>query len=243
MHLALEKRSDDGERKEPDAASPNTWLAGAFYLVTLFGGGAAVLLRGKLITPGNPASTAAAILAHGTLYRLSFTADLLATLAYVIVTLLLYDLFLAGGRRLSLLAVFFSLTGCAVGLVSCATAWFSHTILQDPVYSAFSTDQLQAFAFGTLRLRSAINNVGLVCFGVYCVLIGYLALHSKLWPRAVGGLMIFSGLSWLTFSYPPLAAAGSPYVLAAGFLGEAALTIWLLTANSGRKMRLEPPHK
>ena len=68
MQLVFEKRSDDGERKEPDAASPNTRLAGAFYVLTLLGGGAAVLLRGRLITPGNPASTAAAILAHGTLH-------------------------------------------------------------------------------------------------------------------------------------------------------------------------------
>src|SRR3954453_111008 len=123
MQLVFAKHSPTSEWKDADASPRIARLAGAFYVVTLAGGGAAVLLRGKLITPGNPTSTAVAILAHQTLYGFSVIADLVATLAYVVVTLLLYDLFRSGGRRLSLLGVFFSLVGCSVGLVSCAAAW------------------------------------------------------------------------------------------------------------------------
>jgi hypothetical protein len=65
-------------------------------------------------------------------------------------------------------------------------------------------------------------------FGCYCLLIGYLILRSKFLPRILGALMAFGGLGWLTFAYPPLASYLSPYNMAPGILGEAALTVWLL---------------
>jgi hypothetical protein len=40
--------------------------------------------------------------------------------------------------------------------------------------------------------------------------------------------MIFGGLGWLTFLFPPLARSLSPYNMAPGILGETVLTVWLL---------------
>jgi hypothetical protein len=65
-------------------------------------------------------------------------------------------------------------------------------------------------------------------FGCYCLLIGYLILRSKFLPRILGALMAFGGLGWGTFAYPPLSSYLSPYNMAPGILGEAALTVWLL---------------
>jgi hypothetical protein len=68
----------------------------------------------------------------------------------------------------------------------------------------------------------------LVFFGFYCLLIGYLVLRSTFLPRALGVLMLFAGLGWLTFLSAPLAKQLSPYNLVPGLLGEGALTLWLL---------------
>jgi hypothetical protein len=68
----------------------------------------------------------------------------------------------------------------------------------------------------------------LVFFGIYCLLIGYLIFRSTFLPRALGALMAFGGLGWLTFASPSLAKALSPYNLAPGIIGEGALTLWLL---------------
>jgi hypothetical protein len=70
---------------------------------------------------------------------------------------------------------------------------------------------------------------GLVFFGVYCLLIGYLILKSTFLPPFLGALMAFGGLGWLTFVSPPLANYLSPYNLAPGMFGEGLLTLWLLT--------------
>lgn len=69
---------------------------------------------------------------------------------------------------------------------------------------------------------------GLVFFGVYCLLIGVLIFKSTFLPRILGALMAFAGLGWLTFLSADLANYLSPYNLAPGFLGEGALTLWLL---------------
>jgi hypothetical protein len=71
----------------------------------------------------------------------------------------------------------------------------------------------------------------LVFFGCYCLLIGYLILRSNFLPRILGALMAFGGLGWLTFLSPPLSNYLSPYNMAPGILGEAALTVWLLAVG------------
>jgi len=68
----------------------------------------------------------------------------------------------------------------------------------------------------------------LVFFGFYCLLIGYLIFRSTFLPRILSALMVFAGLGWLTFLWPPLANHLSPYVFIPGMLGEGALTVWLL---------------
>jgi hypothetical protein len=79
----------------------------------------------------------------------------------------------------------------------------------------------------------------LVFFGVYCVLIGYLILRSRLLPRILGVLMAIAGIGWLTFVSPPLAASLSPYHYIAGGIGEGLLTLWLLImgVNEGPSKR------
>lgn len=69
---------------------------------------------------------------------------------------------------------------------------------------------------------------GLVFFGVYCLLIGNLILKSAFLPRILGALMVFAGLGWLTFLSTDLASYLAPYNFAPGFVGEGALTVWLL---------------
>jgi len=71
----------------------------------------------------------------------------------------------------------------------------------------------------------------LVFFGCYCLLIGYLILRSTFLPGILGALMAFGGLGWLTFLSPPLSNYLSPYNMAPGILGEAALTVWLLAVG------------
>lgn len=68
----------------------------------------------------------------------------------------------------------------------------------------------------------------LVCFGLYCLTIGYLILRSTFLPHVLGALMAVGGVGWLTFISPALAHTLTPFNMLPGIVGEASLTVWLL---------------
>jgi Domain of unknown function (DUF4386) len=68
----------------------------------------------------------------------------------------------------------------------------------------------------------------LVFFGFYCLLVGYLVIQSAFLPRALGVLMMFAALGWLTYLSPSLGKTLYPYNLGPGIFGEGALAVWLL---------------
>ncbi len=204
-------------------------LAGVFYLLTFVTGGLAIFARHGLVVDGDAAATATNILAHESLYRLGFAADLLVVAWYIAVTALLYGLFKPISRSGSLLAAFFSLVGCAILGFTCLFQLGPFVALQGAQYSSvFKLEQVQAMAYMSLELYPQAYGIAVVFFGFYCLLIGYLILKSTFLPRFLGGLMVFAGLGWLTFLSQPLARSLSPYILAPGILGEGALTVWLL---------------
>jgi hypothetical protein len=68
----------------------------------------------------------------------------------------------------------------------------------------------------------------LAIFGVYCSLIAYLIGRSTFLPKFLGLMMAMAGLAWLTFLWPSLARALTPFNMLPGIIGEGALTVWLL---------------
>jgi hypothetical protein len=197
----------------------------SYFLTAIFG---EVLLRG-IVVEGDAAATAANILAHESLFRLGLAAGLIATAGYVAVTALFFDLFKPVNRRLSLLAAFFSLVGCAILAFSSLFQLAPLVALGGSQYlSVFKVEQLRALALMFLELNTQAANIYLVFFGFYCLLIGYLIFRSGFLPRVLGVLMALAGLGWLTFLSPPLANHLSPFILVLGFLAELALCLWLL---------------
>jgi len=203
-------------------------IGGVFYLLVFLTGGVAVPSF-RLVVDSDAAATASNILAHEALFRLGFAALLINVVVYIAVTLIFYELFKPVNGSLSLCAAFFSLVGCAIQAVSSAFFLAPLVVLGGaPSVSVFKVEQLQAQALMFFKLYAQAYNIGLVFFGFYCLLIGYLIFRSTFLPRILGALMAFAGLGWLTFLWPPLANHLSSYNLAAGILGEGSLTLWLL---------------
>ncbi len=99
--------------------------------------------------------------------------------------------------------------------------------------SVFKSEQLQALALMFLNLNGHAFSIGMVFFGFYCLLIGYLIFRSTFIPRIVGILMALAGLGHLigmlaNFLSPAFANQLFPYILWPGPLGEGSLTLWLL---------------
>jgi hypothetical protein len=215
---------------------PALWarVAGALYVGTIVTGVfSQYFVRTAIVVRGDAAATAHNLLASEPLFRLGIVSEFFGVLCYVAVTFVLYELLAPVSRRFSLLAVFFSLVGCAVGVVNLLNDLAPLVLLSGaPYLSVFTTGQVQALALTFLRFGGQLNNAGLLCFAFYCMLIGGLILRATFLPRLVGVLMAVAGLSWLISGLavilsPAVGAALAPLAFV-GIAGEASLTLWLL---------------
>jgi uncharacterized protein DUF4386 len=203
-------------------------IAVVYLLFFLTAFSAAFLTKG-LVVPGDAAATASGMLAHEGRYRSGFAVELVSNALYIAVTALFYRLFGPVNRSLSLLAAFFSLVGCAIQIVGGLFLLAPFFVLGDSqLSSAFKVEQLQAAALLSLTLHAQVIKIALVLFAFYDFLLGYLIFRSTFLPRTLGVLLMCAGVGWLTFIWPPLAAALSSYVLPFGALAEILLMLWLL---------------
>lgn len=207
--------------------APKARLAGVFWLLTILTGVGSMLAHQGLIVSGNATTTASNILANQTRFTAGVTAHILATCCYLGVTVLIYQLFKHVNRSLALGGVLFSLVGCAIGGMTGFLLYAPLPILK--------LGQPPALALTFYKLAAQANNLGLVFFAFHCFLTGLLILKSNLVAKVIGMLMLFAGIGWFSFLWPPLSSQLFPFNILPGFIGEASLTVWLLV--KGVKVR------
>jgi hypothetical protein len=204
-------------------------MGGACWLMCFITSIFPLVVSGRLVIPGDAATTATNLLANEGLFLSGTALLLISTAFYVGATLFVYEVLKPVNRSLSLLAAFFSLVGCAVGALSCLFDFAPFVLLKGaPYLSVFTLEQLQALAYMFLVVRAQANSIGLVFFGLHCLGVGYLIFRSTFLPRIIGVLMMLAGVGWLTFLSPPLASSLAPFNMIPGGVGELSLTVWLL---------------
>jgi hypothetical protein len=219
---------------EETSPRPNARLGGLFWLLTILTGIFSMVAVNRTIVFGDAAGTAANILAHESTFRMGIAANILATACYLAATLFVYDLLRPVNRSVSLLAMLFSMTGCAMGAISSLFHLAPLVLLGGAQYlSVFNVAQVRALAFTFIRLHVQTANLGFAFFGLHCLLVGRLIVRSTFLPRAVGELMTLAGIGWLITSFanvlsPSFARTLTPYIMIPGMLGETSLTLWLL---------------
>ena len=80
--------------------------------------------------------------------------------------------------------------------------------------------------------RSPFSFNGIVIFGFYCLLLGYLIFRSGFLPRWLGTVVALAGLGWLTFLWPSFAKHLGILPMITGILGEGSLTVCLLVTRT-----------
>jgi len=214
---------------ESIAPQPKDRVIGLVYLFYFLTAILSLFLSKDIVVPGDATATANNILAHESLFRSSFAVNLIATMLYIALTALFYNLFKPVNSNLSLIAAFFSIMGCAMQTFGSLFQLAPLVILSDSMPLAiFNAEQLQTLSLLFLKLQTQAFNIGLVFFAFYCLLIGYLILRSTFLPRILGVLMVAAGLGWVTFLAPPLAEHISRYTQIFGFVAEVLLMLWLL---------------
>ncbi|MBJ6370476.1 DUF4386 domain-containing protein [Sedimentitalea arenosa] len=204
-------------------------FAGLLYLVIITAGlGAELGLRAPLIDLDDAAGTAAAILAAPGQFRLALAADLVMALSDAGLAILLYLIFRPLAPGLALSAMVFRLIQTvliAASLLAMLTAWLLVT-------RAGHLADAPTLALVFLDLHAHGYDLGLVFFGVACLMMGALVWRSGLFARVFGAGLGIAGLVYLTgsglrFFAPVLSPAFTPaYMLPV--LAETAFCIRLL---------------
>lgn len=217
-------------------------LAGLLYLIiTIAAPFGELFVRGKLVVRNDATATASNILANETLYRLGGIADLIAFACDVVLALIFYDLLRPASRSVSLLAAFFRLMHAAVVSVA-ALAYFAPLLLLrgEQHLATFTAEQLQALSLVALRMHGQGYNIGLLFFGIHCLLVGWLIFRSTFLPRVLGPLMAIAGLCYLinsfaTFLAPAFKAQIYPLILMPAGVAELSFMLWLIFAGVNAK--------
>jgi ketosteroid isomerase-like protein len=226
---------ESGSGREPGKGMRATArLAGFLYLVIIaLGLFSEVVVRGGIIVSGDAAATAANIAESGLLFRMGVVSDLVVFLCDVAVAVLLYVLLRPAGETASLVAAGFRITGTAIYGVNLLNQLAAILLLGGAGYlAAFDLGQLEALALFFLQLHGHGYDLGLVFFGLHCLVVGYLLWRSAAFPTVLGVLMALAGVGYLVgsftlFLFPDYASAVSP-VYIAPLVGELAFCAWLL---------------
>lgn len=207
-------------------------LAGLAYLANialgLFG---EVFVRGTLVVAGDGPGTAAHIAQAQELWRLGLAGDLLMQLLDVPLIVLFYLLLRPVSRPLALMSTAFNIVQTAV-LAANKLAMLAPLLLLS-LPDAQGASWLGPMTLFWVRLHGHGFGIGLIFFGLCCLLRGWLILRSGYLPRALGGLLAAAGACYLINSFalllaPTVADRLFPWVLLPSFVGELALSLWLL---------------
>lgn len=214
------------------ATNPQVYARSAglmFLLVILAGMIAEMFVSAQLIATNNPTTTAANILANREVFQFGFAVYLIEMAFYIAMTVPFYYLLRPASTGLALLMVLFSLVGCAIKISSRVFFIAPLVVLDEAQFlNGFTAEQIHALNLVLLQVNVQAAGISLVFLGIATVLKGLLIVQSTFLPRILGAVSIVAGLGWVTFIYPPLAAALYPLILAFALLGSAALIGWLL---------------
>jgi hypothetical protein len=205
---------------------------GLYLIIILLGISSELLVRGRLIVPGDAAATAANLLAGEGLFRLGFLADSVVFLSDAAVAALLYVLLRPIGRTVALVAAAFRLTQTAVLALNLLNQHAALLLVTGSHYAGLGTAERDALAYFMLERHAYGYDLGLLFFGAHCALLGYLIVKSSFLPSVLGVLLMGASLAYLAGSYvhfllPDLLSAIQPIYLVA-IVAEVALCGWLL---------------
>lgn len=223
-------------------------LAGVLYLAIIaLGIFGELFVRGTLVVPGDAAATASGISASPLLWRAGIAGDLLMQVLDVPVILLLYLLLRPVSESLALLATLANLVQTAVLAANKLTLLLPLFLLEGAgtTLKAFSPQQLEALSLLAINVHGHGFGIGLVFFGVACLVRGHLILRSGYLPAALGMLMVIAGIAYLANSFalllvPSFQASIFPGVLVPAFVAELAFASWLVVkgVHTGRWQQL-----
>jgi len=202
----------------PTPSDAQARVAGLLYLaIIVLGVSSDVLIRSTLEVPGDVSATAANLLAHEGLFRLSVLMDAGMALADVGLGALLLVLLWRAGPVLALGAAVFRLAQASILGINLLQLLQALSLAGAP--AGLDPAQAQGLAALALHAHGVGYDLGLLFFAVNSVLTGILLWRSQHFPRLIGAGLVAAGLVY---------GIGSTLVIVAPDLGQAFAIAYLV---------------
>ena len=210
---------------------------GVLLILSIVGGWFGEMYVPSDIMTGDAAGTANQLRQNEGLFRLGFAAYLVEAFSDVVLAWLFYILLRPVNRELALLSAFFGLVSMSLFAVTQMFHFCAPMFLSGRKYlTAFSPDQLEAFASLFLSLYGRLSGLFMLFYGSGWILRGYLSFKSGYLPRFLGVLMVLAGAGFVAKNITKVLAPAYSWdvLLAPMFLNVVVLAIWMLTRGVDR---------
>jgi hypothetical protein len=210
---------------------------GVLLILSIVGGWFGEMYVPSVIMTGDAAGTANQLRENEGLFRLGFAAYLVEAFSDVVLAWLFYVLLRPVHRELALLSAFFGLVSMSLFAVTQMFHFCAPMFLSGRKYlTAFSPDQLEAFASLFLSLYGRLSGLFMLFYGSGWILRGYLSFKSGYLPRFLGVLMVLAGAGFVAKNITKVLAPAYSWdvLLAPMFLNVVVLAIWMLARGVDR---------
>jgi hypothetical protein len=210
---------------------------GIFLILSIIGGWFGEVHVPSVMMTGDAATTADQLRLNDGLFRLGFAAYLLEAFSDIVLAWLFYVLLKPVHRDLALLSAFFGLVSMSLFAVTKMFYFAAPMFLRESGYlTAFSPDQLEAFASLFLSLYAGLSGLSMLFYGTAWILRGYLTFRSDYLPPFLGALMVAAGLGFVAKTTTQVLAPTYSWdiLLAPMFLNVVVLTVWMLVRGVDR---------
>jgi hypothetical protein len=184
----------------------------------------------RLVVSGNGSETVKNLIAHQTLFAIMIMAYALTFIGDIITAWALYVLLKPVNLYLSALAAIFRLVFSIIAIVSLLNLANAFRMANSSEYlKMFHLNELQAQIIFSLNAFRYGFHFGLIFFGIYLGLLGYLVWRSKYIPWFMGLLLVISGIGYFITSIQPYLFPDVNLNLAVyTFYGEVIFVFWLI---------------
>lgn len=224
---------------DPNAAR----TAGALYLAIAVCGGFSIGYVPMLIVAGDPATSAANLFAHQSLFKMGVLADSAVILFELAITAILYQMFRHVGPKMAMVALI-SRAGMITVMGINLLLWVMPYILLTNS-TGWNTAQLHALVQFCFDAHAMGVFVWQLFFGAHLLALGWLILKSNVVPHLLGwGLFIgafgylIQGVAKLTFTQVALIDYTFIGLLVVVTISEVSFGLWLLLRGGRRSSQI-----
>jgi hypothetical protein len=220
--------------KETDSLKKTARLAGWLYLLWVVTAAYGLMyVQSKTIVPGDPVATANKLLSNEFIFRTGIINNIIASIAWLLIGLTLYNLFKDVNERQAKLLVALVIVQIPAVFIAEALNLTSLMLFKGNILKTFELSQRQDLAILFLKMNDYITIALEMFWGLWLFPFGILVYKSGFIPRILGVFLILNGVAYVIHFFTHIIFPnyqGIVFQIATPIwtLGEISIMLWLL---------------